>query len=217
MIGEEVILKPGGRAMTTILKSTPDLTPPPFPVKRFSVDEYHRMIDAGVFVDDDRFELLEGWIIPKPMTRNPPHEVAIAVIQALLMRLLPAGSHLRTQSAITTRDSEPEPDIAVIRGEARDYLGRHPGPADLALVIEVSDSTLPEDRTLKARLYARAGIPTYWIVNVAEGQIEVHADPSGPASQPSYRERSVVGPEGDVALVIDGREVARVAARDLLP
>jgi Uma2 family endonuclease len=203
--------------MATIVKSTPDLTLPPFPVKRFTVDEYHRMIDAGVFVDDDRFELLEGWIIPKPTKRTPPHDVTIVLIDERLRALIPAGWRLRNQSAITTRDSEPEPDIAVIRGEARDYLGSHPGPADIALVIEVSDSTLAEDRTLKARLYARAGISTYWIVNVAEGQIEVHADPSGPSSQPSYRERSVVGPEGDVALVIDGREVARVAARDLLP
>jgi len=203
--------------MATMTKTAPDLTPPPYPLKRFTVEEYYKMIAAGVFIDDDRFELLEGWIIHKPMTRNPPHEVAIDLVHERLFSVLPPGWRVRNQGSIRTGDSVPEPDLAIARGAARDYLARHPGPDDLALVIEVSDSTLAEDRSLKARLYARAKIQAYWIVNVVDGQIEVHGDPSGPLDAPGYRERTVVGPDGEVALVLDGREVARIVARDLLP
>ncbi len=199
--------------MATITRTAPDLTPPPVPVRRFTVEEYLKMIAVGVFVDSERLELLEGWIVPKPMTRNPPHEVAVDLIDERLRQSLPPGWRLRNQASIRTTDSVPEPDFAIVRGEARDSLSRHPIPADLALVIEVSDSTLAEDRTLKARLYARAQITAYWIVNVIDHQIEVHSDPSGAA----YLERTVIGPDGEVALVLDGVEVARIAARDLLP
>src|SRR5947209_7411074 len=93
---------------------------PPVPVRRFTVDEYHHMIDAGFFAHDERFELLEGWIVPK-MTRHPPHDVAIDLAQDMIRPLLPADWRMRIQSAITTQDSEPEPDIAVVRGSARRY------------------------------------------------------------------------------------------------
>jgi Uma2 family endonuclease len=203
-------------AMSTITQLMPDLTPPPYPVKRFTVDEYHRMIDAGVFADDDRFELLEGWIIPK-MPRNPRHDAVIAHIGRRLLPLLSAGWHVRTQSACTLIGSEPEPDLLVAIGEELDYIHRHPGPADIALVIEVSDSSLDRDRGLKARIYARAGIPCYWIVNLAEGSVEVRNDPTGPGDDPSYRSIDIFGPDGMLPIVLDGREVARVAARDVLP
>ena len=202
--------------MATVTEPELDLTPPPYPVKRFTVDEYHRMIDAGVFADDDRFELLEGWIIPK-MSRNPPHDALLMLIQEMLSRTLPPGWASRNQSAITTRESEPEPDFVVVRGSARDYFGRHPGPADIALAIEVSESSIGRDRTLKTRIYARAGVPTYWIVNVAERCVEVYTDPTGPVESPSYRSMIAAGPDGEVPLVLDGREVARIAARDILP
>jgi Uma2 family endonuclease len=202
--------------MATVTEPELDLSPPPYPVKRFTVDEYHRMIQAGVFVDDDRFELLEGWIIPK-ISRDPPHDALLMLIQEMLFRTLPDGWDLRNQSAITTRESEPEPDFVVVRGGARDYLGRHPGPADIALAIEVAESSLDRDRTLKARIYARAGVPTYWIVNIAKRTIEVHTDPTGPGKSPSYRSTVTVGPDGELPLVLDGREVARIAAGDILP
>src|SRR5262249_10486828 len=129
------------RTMAVPLQQAGDLTAmPPLPVRRFSVDEYHRMIDSGVLTDEDRVELLEGWIVPK-MTRNPPHDTIIALLQnRVLGPQLPAGWFCRSQSAVTTEDSEPEPDLAVIRGDERDYLKRHPGPKDMTLVIEVSDT-----------------------------------------------------------------------------
>ena len=140
--------------MSTLVHALPSAGIPDLPVRRFSVDEYHRMIDAFVFATDDRFELLEGWITAK-MSKNPPHEGTTSLVHELLRPQLPAGLHIRIQSAITTADSEPEPDLAIVRGSARDFLSRHPGPADIVLVLEVADASLGRDRLHKARIYAR--------------------------------------------------------------
>src|SRR5258708_1261081 len=103
--------------------------PPPEPIKRISVDQYHAIIRAGVFDDDDPLELLEGWLVEK-MPKKPPHSVATGLIADALSPLLPAGWHLITQEPITTADSEPEPDIGAIRGKRRDYVDGHPRPKD---------------------------------------------------------------------------------------
>src|SRR5438094_1271451 len=105
---------------------------PPILMKRFTVEEYHQMIQAGVFARDKRFELLEGWIVPK-MPRNPPHDTSLSLAQDEIGRRLPSDWQLRIQSAITTNDSEPEPDLAIVRGPARAYAQNHPGPGDIAL------------------------------------------------------------------------------------
>lgn len=102
-------------------------------------------------------ELLEGWIVPK-MPRKPPCDAIISLV--LNPRLLP-GWFACGQSAITTAGSETEPDIAIVRGAERDYLTRHPEPIDIALVIEVSDTSLARDQSLKARLNASEAIPIY--------------------------------------------------------
>ena len=128
------------RVMTT----TPLLPaiPPPLPVHRFTVDEYHQLIQMGVLDEDDDVELLEGWIVPK-MRRTPTHDAVISwIMNRRLTPMLPKGWSCRGQSAIVTAESEPEPDIAVVRGSELDYLSRHPGSVDMALVIEVADSTL---------------------------------------------------------------------------
>jgi Uma2 family endonuclease len=203
--------------MATATQPTWDLAElPPFPVRRFTVDEYHVMIAAGVFAEDEDFELLEGWIVPK-MTKYPPHEVSIELTQEAVRALLPAGWRIRTQMATTTRDSEPEPDLCVVRGTPRDHLAHHPGPDDIALVIEVADSSIGRDRGIKQRIYARAAIPIYWIVNVADRVIEVYNDPTGPGRKPTYRRREEYRGDEIVPVVIAGREVGRVAARELLP
>jgi Uma2 family endonuclease len=121
---------------------------------------------------------------------------------------------VRVRSAVATADSQPEPDLAVARGQARDYLDRHPGPADVPLVIEVADSSLARDRGLKARVYARAGIPNYWIVNLVDRHVEVYSEPT---DQATYARIETIGPDGAIRLVIDDAEVGPIAARDLLP
>src|SRR4051794_17419762 len=93
-----------------------------------------------------------------------------------------------------TADSEPEPDIMAVRAEAAEREDRHPEPSEVALVVEVAESSLRRDRGTKKRLYARAGIVVYWIVNLAERQIEVYTEPTGPVKKPEYRRRQDYGP-----------------------
>ena len=185
------------------------------PIRRFTVDEYHRMIEVGILEEDDPVELLEGLILYK-LTRTPPHDVAVALAGKILGRLLPDGWHVRQQSAITTDDSEPEPDIAVVRGDERSYSNRHPGPADVAVVIEVADTSLARDRLDKLRLYARAGISVHWIVNLIDGWIEVYANPSASGSTAGYGSHVDFKRGQSLPLEIGGRQLT-VRVDDLLP
>ena len=104
-----------------------------------------------------------------------------------------------------------------MKGSPRDRSGRHPFANEIGLLIEVADSSLNRDRTTKARLYARASIPVYWIVNLAEGRLEILSQPTGPSDEPAYQQTDVHGPDESAPLFLDGREAARVSVRDLLP
>ncbi|HZT79189.1 MAG TPA: Uma2 family endonuclease [Gemmataceae bacterium] len=189
---------------------------PPEPVRRLTVDEYHQMIEAGILKEDDPFELLEGWLVPK-MTRKPPHGAAVSFAEEEVGRRLPAGWCRRIQAAITAADSEPEPDLSVVRGRKRDYVHRHPGARDTALVVEVADTTLTRDRTTKARLYARARIPVYWIINLIDGRVEVYTDPAGSGQRARYRQRRDYASGEAVPLVVAGRDIDSIPVLDLLP
>jgi Uma2 family endonuclease len=184
--------------------------------RRFSVAEYHKMIQAGILTEEDNVELLEGVVVLE-MPRNPPHDGTIDLLKEALRHCLPAGWLDRIQEAITLPDSEPEPDVAIVRGTARSYLTRHPEPLDVGLVVEVSDSSLAQDRTTRARVYARAGLPCYWIVNLVDLQLEVLTGPSGPAAAPGYSHLQILKPGDTVALVLGGVVVATLAVSDLLP
>lgn len=188
---------------------------PPFPVYRFTVEQYHRMIETGILTEGDRVELLEGWIVPK-MPHNPPHDGTIWLLQTHLLKRLPSEWILRVQSAITTADSEPEPDLVVARGPGLRYFTTHPEPKDIALVVEVADTTLAEDRERKGRLYARARIPVYWVVNLPEHQIEVYTQPRAGRS-PAYRERQDYRAPRPLPLVLGGSKVAQFDMHDLMP
>jgi Uma2 family endonuclease len=183
---------------------------------RLRVEQYHAMISAGILTADDPVELLEGWLVYK-MPQNPPHRVATRLARTALERILPTGWYVDTQAPITLEDSEPEPDLAVIRGEPRLYANRHPGPADLVLVVEVADATLLRDRGAKKRIYARAGIAVYWIINLSERQCEVYSDPMAAGGEPDYRQRDDYGQTDAVPLIIDGQAVGSIAVADMLP
>jgi Uma2 family endonuclease len=204
--------------MTMLAPSqSPLARPPELSLHKFTVDEYQRMIRAGILTDEDPVELLEGWIVEK-MPRNPPHDAVVArLINKVLAPRLPADWFCRGQSAVQTVTSQPEPDVAVVRGSEFDYLGRHPGPSDMALVVEVADCTLDRDREWKASIYARAAIPVYWIVILPDRQIEVYTEPTGPVADPVYRTIVVAALSGAASLVISGREVAAIPVRDILP
>jgi Uma2 family endonuclease len=203
--------------MTTITYPSGVIAPlPPMPVKRWTVAEYHQMIENGTLKSGDPFELLEGWIVQK-MSRKPPHELALDLSQEVLRALLPAEWRLRVQTAITTGDSEPEPDIVVVRNPARRYADRHPGPADIGLLVEVAESSLTHDRTTKGRIYARAGIDNYWIINVVNRQVEVYTDADSLAAEPRFVHHKDDLPGDTIPLVLDGQEVTRIPVADLLP
>ena len=191
------------------------MVPPPC-LWRCSVEQYHEMIRVGILDEDDRIELLDGWLVQK-MTENPAHTSATEGAYEALARAVPAGWYVRFPHPVTLSASEPEPDLAVARGDRHRYARRHPTADDLALVVEVADATLRSDRTLKKELYAQAGIPVYWIVNLVDSRLEVYSHPTGPAETPDYREVREYSANNEAPLLIDASEVARVAVRDLLP
>lgn len=163
----------------------------PWPLHRFTVAEYQRFVQIGAFGADDPIELLEGWVVEK-MPKNPPHDGMIDVVLAVLNAVVPAGWYVRVQNTLVTADSVPEPDLAIVRGAGRDYLRRHPQGSDAALVIEVADSSVGRDRE-KRRLYARAGVPAFWIINVEADCLEVYSDPATVQGEYRYSKRLVAG------------------------
>jgi Uma2 family endonuclease len=181
-----------------------------------SIEQYHQMTRTGILTDDDPVELLEGWLVTK-MPKNPSHRLCTQLTREALERILPAHWHVNDQEPITTEESEPEPDITIVRGERRQYLERHPAPADIALVVEVSDTTLPRDRTSKKRIYARAAIPTYWILNLVEQQIEVYTNPFGNTAEPDFLDRHDYRTGDSIPVMIEGQEIGQLPVSDLLP
>lgn len=182
----------------------------------FTLDEYHQLIRNGTLVDGEPVELLEGWMVYK-MSHGTPHDSIMDALEGLLLALLPAAWFARCQRAITlpADASEPEPDYAVVRGPRTRYRDNHPGPADIGLVIEVSHSSLQVDRVGKARIYARAGIAVYWVVNVADKVIEVYTQPSGPTDAPAYAQRTDFAPGTAVPVVLDGTAVGAVTVSEV--
>ena len=114
--------------------------------------------------------------------------------------------------ALGLTPSVPYPDVKIVRGRMEDYPERFPTAADVPLVAEVADSSLAADRGMAAT-YAAEGIPAYWIVNIPDRRVEAYADPAAG----SYRSRTIHGPDDEVPVVVDGREVGRIAVRDILP
>lgn len=182
---------------------------------RWSVDEYHRFIELGILTEDDRVELLEGHVVNK-MAHNPPHDVAVQRLTKRLVRSAPTGWEVRIQSAITLTDSEPEPDAVVARGDDSTFARRHPYTSDIGLVVEVADSSLQIDRQDKRRIYAEAGLPVYWIVNVIDRQVEVYTNPQTSATTPDYNTRVDYKSGDSVPFVLDGQVVAQFPVDDLI-
>jgi Uma2 family endonuclease len=173
------------------------------------------MVHLGILSDDDPVELLEGWLVYK-MPKNPPHRVTTKLTRNALEAIIPEDWYVDTQEPITLIDSEPEPDVVIVRGNTRDYLDRHPGAQDIALIVEVSDTTLERDRTSKKRLYARAGIPIYWIINLPEQQIEVYTEPVT-LGEATYQRRQDYQLSDKVPVSIAGQTLTLLSIWDLLP
>lgn len=183
--------------------------------RQFTVAEYHRLIDTGVLTEDDNLELIEGYLVLK-MSKGPAHESAVRKLNQRLGRLVPPGWVFSCQGPVTLSDSEPEPDFLFARGDEADFEARHPGPAEIGLLVEVSDSSLPYDRAAKTRLFARERVVGYWIVNIPDRWIEVYTDPSGPIADPEYRTRTDFPVGTALPVVLDGVAVGTIAVADVI-
>ena len=154
------------------------------PLRRFTLEEYHRLIEIGFFDEDERAELLEG-ILVSMSPINPLHSNAVDLLTEALGAIVTRGiTRVRTQGPISIPEagSEPEPDLIIFRVSGVDFTQRHPYPQEVLLVAEVSDSSLTYDRTRKGIIYAQAGIPEYWIWNLVDDVLEVYRDPHTPSS-----------------------------------
>ncbi len=185
-------------------------------IAQFSADQYQRMVEVGILTDEDKVELLENYVVLK-FPRTPLHDGTLQLMNRPMFSLFRGGWLARTQAAVVLSDSLPEPDWSVVRGNSRSYLTRHPEAADVGMVIEVADLSLLRDQQDKARIYARATIPHYWIINLVDGRIEVYSQPSGPVPIPAYGSFQTYQPGESIPLVLDGSVVGSVAATDLLP
>jgi len=139
---------------------------------RFSVEQYHRMIEAGIFAPDERLELIHGELVTmSPINRR--HAACCGRINYLLERLGRRAMR-RIQDPITLADSEPQPDVAIVRWRDDFYLAGHPTPPDIYWIIEVADTTIAYDREVKVPLYLAAGIPEVWLVNLDADCLEIY-------------------------------------------
>jgi Uma2 family endonuclease len=178
---------------------------------RISVARYCDLVATGVLEEDDRVELLEGVIVAMPPP-NPPHAGVVTAVTYALIRAVGDRGVVRTQCSFQASEwSMPEPDVAVVGGRIVDQLSQHPRSAHL--IVEVADSSLKQDRLSKSRIYAAAGVPEYWIVNLRDGVLEVFRDPD--PGHALYRAAATRrrGEEIELAALPD----VRVAVGDLMP
>lgn len=179
---------------------------------RWTRDEYYRLAETGV-LSDRRVQLIEGEIIEMAPQHNE-HSVAIELAHDALRAAFPSGYRIRIQSPLAlSATSEPEPDLAVVRGSAR-QSPNHPTTA--ALVLEIADTTLRLDRTRKARLYAEAGVADYWILNLPDRCLEVRRNPVRDSTgEWTYSDVQAIGPGAMIAPIAATH--AHITVADVLP
>jgi Uma2 family endonuclease len=187
-----------------------------------SLEKYESLIASGFFNRGDDVHFINGYLVSR-MPESTLHGAICEMIRLAVEALLIAGWHVRNQNGlrIPSQASLPRPDLVVVRGAARDYLGRYPEPADAALVVEVANTSLDvevantsldQDRAM-AEIYAAGGVPVYWIVNLVDRQVEVYSDP-GPSG---YRTHEVLAAGHTLRVMIDGVEVGEIPVADILP
>ena len=183
------------------------------PLYRLSLEQYEKIAAAEILTKRDNVHLIHGYLIAK-MTKHPPHAMTCA---NLLEALFPAppGWFLSVDHPVrlSAQTSEPEPDFAIVRGQPRDYLAQHPGPENVALIIEVAASSLADDQREMFALYGSAGIPVYWIVNVIDRRIEIYSEPieGGYRQCVGFREGQMI------PLVIENVQVREIPVAAILP
>jgi Uma2 family endonuclease len=164
---------------------------------RLSVDDYEKMVQLGILTENDRLELIRGFLVAR-IADSPRHA---GCVKRLIRSLGPKADGLAIvgiHDPVRLFDSEPEPDVSLIRLPMERYASRHPGPPDVFLIIEVADSSLNDDRDVKRPTYAEAGITEFWIVNLVDECLEVYR---GPRPDGTYQEVRVLrrGESTDIA------------------
>lgn len=179
----------------------------PIPRRKFTVEQYHQMAQIGILAPNERVELIEGEIIEMAAI-GPRHAMCVDRLVQLFIEKLGRTVHVRAQNPIRLSNiTEPQPDITLAK--RADYSTHHPTGDDVFLAIEVSDSTLEKDRTLKQKIYANASIPEFWIVNLPDDVIEIYRNPAGDI----YADVQIVPREGTLsphlllALVLSAEEI----------
>ena len=168
--------------------------------KRFTITEYHRLADLDFFTEDDRVELIKGEII-KMAAKGKAHSVCNTRLYRELFKLLEEKATIRGQEPIIINDSEPEPDLTIVKNTPDDYFLNHPIPSDIFLIIEVADSSLKYDQEVKLFLYSEACISDYWIFNLMAYYLECYSDPyQDLQGKFGYRHKSIILPNESVKL-----------------
>ncbi len=196
--------------MMQVLAKPPD----EFRIKRFTVAEYDQMIRDGT-IDGKPLELLDGWIVEK-MPHNPAHDSAISRLTKRLLRILGDDYLVRVQCSADVDTSVPEPDLAIVPGPEDRYDEQRPQPSDLLIVIEVSESSILQDRGFKQCLYARNKIAVYWIVNLQDRAVEVYTLPRG-GRNPTYRSRVDFTAGMAVPIIVAGKPLGTIPTSEILP
>jgi Uma2 family endonuclease len=186
-----------------------------YQVRKLRRVEYDRLVECELLGPEDKIELLDGQMVVKE-PQYSPHATAIQLVAQALRAAFGTGFHVRVQAPVALDDeSEPEPDVSVVPGDPRDYRDEH--PARPVLVVEVALTRLRFDRSRKGSLYARAGLPEYWIVNIPDGWLEVYRQPMpDPAAAFGWRYGSIdtLSPERSITPLA---APAPVLVADLLP
>jgi Uma2 family endonuclease len=194
-----------------------DETTGPMAVVPLNVEQYHSMRETGILDEDEPVELIDGLLVYKDRGGAVPVSPLHSFVTHRMTRLVPAleeqGCHLRLENPITLPPShEPEPDGAIVQGRPEDYLKRHPGASDVLCTIEVADSSLANDRTIKQSIYAAAGIGQFIIVNLVEGRIEVYEEPN--VAERCYRVIRVLHKGDMISLHVPGGSSLSVPVAD---
>lgn len=189
-------------------------------VHSFTVDDFHRLSASGVFGPEERVELIAGQIYdmtPIGALHATSVQKTLAALWKLPLETATGTWHIRVQQPLTLKQSEPQPDLAIVRGQPDDYATRHPGAGDVGLVIEVADASLALDRGKKLAMYAAERILQYWIVDLVSRRIDCYRTPSGPRAEgtPSFGEQRIAAATDELSLVLDGVPCGPVRVADL--
>ncbi|MCB9289502.1 MAG: Uma2 family endonuclease [Lewinellaceae bacterium] len=159
--------------------------------KLFTVKEYHKMADVGILEPTDRFELIKGEIIKMTPIKSAHSGIVNFLLEYLIIELHQKNTIIGQNPVLFDQYSEPEPDIVVAAYRKDSYRSGHPTPSEVSLIIEVADSSLEYDRSIKKELYAASGIPEYWIINIPDKQLEIYRQPVGS----DYKKQETLRPD----------------------